>query len=242
MLCFILVRRCGNKQHLIDLTLKFAEFQRAVILCRWQTESEIHQGRLSGLISGIHSADLRHCDMGLVHDHAKIIPKEIDQRAWRFPWFTPGQMPGIILDAGTAPGLPQHLYITIRSFRNPLCLDQLVIFLKIFHPLGQLLFDIDDGLLNLFLRHYVVGCRKYGEKVNASLDLSRENIKFHDPVDLVSKKLYPDSLLKCRDRKNLQNITFHPEGSPFKIQFVSDVLNIDQFIDHLIPVLLHTGS
>ena len=242
MLCFILVRRCGNKQHLIDLTLKFAEFQRAVILCRWQTESEIHQGRLPGLVSGIHTPDLGHCDMGLVHDHQKIIPKEIDQRTRRFPWFTPGQMPGIVLNTGTEPGLPQHLNIKIRSFRNPLCLDQLVIFLKILYPLGQLLFDINNRLLYLFLRNYIVGCRKYGEKVNASLDLSRENIKFHDPVNLISEKLYPDSLLKCRDRKDLQDITFHPEGSPFKVQFVSDILDIDQFINNLIPVLLHTGS
>lgn len=35
-------------------------------------------------------------------------------------------MSGIILDAGTESGLPEHLDIEIRPLRDPLCLDQLV--------------------------------------------------------------------------------------------------------------------
>ena len=48
-----------------------------------------------------------------------------------------GQMSGIILDAGTESGLPQHLDIEIRPLRDPLCLDQLVFALEILHPLLQ---------------------------------------------------------------------------------------------------------
>ena len=40
------------------------------------------------------------------------------------------QMSGIILDAGTESGLPQHLDIKIRPLRDPLCLDQLVFALE----------------------------------------------------------------------------------------------------------------
>ena len=37
-----------------------------------------------------------------------------------------GQMSGIVLDAGTESGLPEHLDIKIRPLCDPLCLQQLV--------------------------------------------------------------------------------------------------------------------
>ena len=39
-------------------------------------------------------------------------------------------MSGIVLDTGTETGLPEHLNIEIRPFRNPLGLDQLVFALE----------------------------------------------------------------------------------------------------------------
>ena len=58
MLFLIYIRRCGNKQHLINLALKLFKVQRTVILCRWQTETIINQRRFSRLVTRIHAAHL----------------------------------------------------------------------------------------------------------------------------------------------------------------------------------------
>ena len=51
-------------------------------------------------------------------------------------------MSGIVLDTGTETGLPEHLNIEIRPFRNPLGLDQLVFALEKLYPFLHLFFDI----------------------------------------------------------------------------------------------------
>ena len=89
--------------------------------------------------------------MRLVHDDQKIIRKKVQQRHGRCPRRESVQMSGIILDAGTESGLPEHLDIEIRPLRDPLCLDQLVFAFEKLHPLLHLFFDIVAGCLDLLL-------------------------------------------------------------------------------------------
>ena len=73
------------------------------------------------------------------------------------------------------------------------------------------------------------------------LDLAGEHINLGDAVDLIPKELHPHRRVAFLRRNNLQHIPSHPERPPVKIHVVSVVVDIDQFPDHLIPILLHAG-
>lgn len=144
--------------------------------------------------------------MGLIHDHQKIISEEVDQCIRCFSRRQPCQMPGIILDAGAKACLLQHLYIKVRPLRNPLGLQQLVMFLEPRHPLFQFFPDGHHRPVNLFLRHHIMRCRENSRKVQTGLDLSGEDIHLHDPVNLIAEKLHPDGVLEGGNRQNLQHV------------------------------------
>ena len=112
-------------------------------------------------------------------------------------------------------------------------------FLKPCYPFFQFLLNGYHRLLNLLLRHHIVGRRENGCKVQARLNLPGQNIHLHDPVDLITEKFHPDGVLKGGHRQNLQHVSPHPEGSPLKIQFISYILNVNQSAHDLIPVDLH---
>ena len=77
---FLVLRRCcRNKHHLIDIGFKFREVKRPVVQRGRQTESIIHQRRLSCAVAVIHTADLRDRHMRLIDDDQKIILKEVHQ-------------------------------------------------------------------------------------------------------------------------------------------------------------------
>ena len=99
-LMFCLIRpRCGrDKKHTGNMFLKLIKIQRPVILCRWQTESVIHQCPLAGLIPMVHRPHLRYGHMGLIYNDQEILRKVVHQGIGRLSWSQPGQVPGIILD------------------------------------------------------------------------------------------------------------------------------------------------
>ena len=69
-------------------------------------------------------------------------------------------MSGIVLDAGAESCLLQHLDIKIGPLRNPLRFQELVMFLKPCYPFFQFLLNGYHRLLNLLLRHHIVGRRE----------------------------------------------------------------------------------
>ena len=76
--------------------------------------------------------------MGLIYHDDKIIGKVVDQRVGRLPRCKPGQMAGVVLDAGTESGLLEHLDIKICALCNPLCFQQLILALEFLNALLQL--------------------------------------------------------------------------------------------------------
>ena len=221
------------------MLFKFGKIQRTVIQSRWQPEAIIYQCLLTASVSCIHSSHLRNRNVGLVHNHQKIIPEEINQGIRCLARLQSRQMAGIIFNSGTETGLFEHLHIKIRPLCNTLRLQQLIILLKPGHPLVQFLLNCGNCPFNLFLRHHIMRSRKNSCKVKLRLNLTGKNIHLHNPVNLVPEKLNPKRILKRRHRNNLQYITPHTEASPLKIHLISYILNINQAAHHLIPVDNH---
>ena len=235
-------RGCGHEHHLIDMGLKLLKIQWAVIQGRRQAESIIHQCLLSRPVTEIHAADLRKRDMGLVHDDQEIIREIVEQRTRRLSRCRSHKMTGIVLDSRTEACLSHHLHIKICPFRDSLCLQKLVLTLK----KGYLFFHFRKDIFrcphHLFFRYNIVGRREDRHMFQLRFHLSGQRLDLHDPVHLVPEELDPVRLASRISRKYFQHITSYPEASALEIHLISRVLDIDQLMDHLIPVLLHSGT
>ena len=68
------------------------------------------------------------------------------------PGARPGQMPGIVLDAGTEARLLHHLDIKIGPLRDSLSLQKLILALEITNLLFQFFLDVNGCFFDLFHR------------------------------------------------------------------------------------------
>ena len=75
-----------------------------------------------------------------------------------------------------------------------------------------------------------------------TFDLSCQNIYLCNPVNLISKKLHAYRRIGIVCRKNLQNISMYPERTTLEVHLIACILHVDQPLDHIIPVNLHTRT
>ena len=68
MVIFIFSRCRRYKHYLVKLVLEFIKAQWTVILGRRKSEAVIHQCLFTALITGIHTANLGNCLMGLIYN------------------------------------------------------------------------------------------------------------------------------------------------------------------------------
>ena len=154
---FLILSRCRrHEQYLINLTFKFFETEWTVIQRRRQPKSIVHQRSLSGLISVVHTANLRNCLMRLVNHHNKIVREIINQSIGRLPRRKPCQMSGVVLDSGTKTCLFHHFQIKIGPFADSLCLEKFVFAFKIRHLFFHFFFNGLGGLQDTFHRHNIM--------------------------------------------------------------------------------------
>ena len=67
-----------------------------------------------------------------------------------------------------------------------------------------------------------------------------ENINLCNTVNFITKKLHPHCRICIICRIDFHHVPSHPEGSTVKVSFIPVILNINQFSDDFIPVLLHS--
>ena len=226
---FLILSRCRrHEQYLIDLTFKFFKTKRTVIQRRRQPKSIVHQRSLSGLISVVHTANLRNCLMRLVNHHNKIVREIINQSIGRLPRRKPRQMSGVVLDPGTKTCLSHHFYIKIRSLRNSLGFQKFIFTFEIFHLFFQFNLNIFNCFFHTLLRYNVMGCRKYCNMIQRIFNLSGKHVYLRNPVNLISEKFNSDSCIATVCRYNFYCISAHPECSPLEIHIISVILNIYQ--------------
>ena len=243
LMLLLIIGRCRRyEHHLVYMCFEFFEIEGSVVQCRGQTEAIVYQCLFSRTVSCIHAADLRNRHMRLVHDDQKIIREKVQQRHGRRSRRKSVQMSGIILDAGTESGLPEHLDIKIRPLRDPLCLDQLVFALEKLHPLLHLFFNIVAGCLDLLLRDYVMRCREDCYMVQLCVDFPCQRLHLGDPVNLISEKFDADQIVSALCRVHFHYISPDTESCTLDIHIITVVLNVDQLPEHFIPVLHHSGA
>ena len=180
--------------------------------------------------------------MGLVHNYQEIFREVVNQCTGRFPGQASGQMSGIILNARTKSGLTHHLHIKVGPFRYALGLQKLILTLKECDTLLQLCQNILCSFHHLLLRHHIMGCRENSHMAQLGFGFIGQRINLRYPVHLIPKKFYPVGHTVGVRRVNIQYIPPHPEGSTLKIHIIPVILNINELVNDLVPVLNHTGS
>ena len=137
----IVARRGRNIDELGDPRLKLIETKRAVIECRRQTKTMLHQRHLTRAVTFVHAADLRHRYMALVDDAEHVLRKVIDQGKRRLARFSTVQMTRVVLDTVTKTHGLEHLEIIIGALLQALRLEQLISRLELGHTLLALFTD-----------------------------------------------------------------------------------------------------
>ena len=176
--------------------------------------------------------------MRLIDDHQEIIRKIVQKRTGRLPGSRSCQMAGIVLDSRAEPSFPHHFHVKIRPFRNPLRLQKLILALK----------KATCSFISARIS------RRQSSSFPSAPHNGRPEKSPHAPAALSPRRSAHQSARsdlphrrKTQSGKprfqNTREIPLKhlpaPETSPLKIHLVSCILNIDQLMDHFIPVLLH---
>ena len=151
-------------------------------------------------------------------------------------------MPRIVLNAGAEACLKHHLNIKARSLLDTLCLQELILALKVRYSLLHLLPDISRRLNHLLARHNIVRSREYCHMRKLRLLLTGKHIYLREPVYLIPEELNPYSPVRGCRREYLKHISSYPEGASLKIHVISGILIVDKLPYNLVPVLLHTRT
>ena len=151
-------------------------------------------------------------------------------------------MSGVVLDAGTYSGFPNHFHIKVGSFGNTLGLQKLFFALKIGHPLVQLFQNVFAGNLHFLHRNNVGGGREHHAVLKLCLALPGEGINQLDFLDFVSEKLDTVGLLSFGRGENVYDVPLYPEGSTAKIHIVSVVLDFHQVFNQFISITHLSGT
>ena len=70
--------------------------------------------------------------------------------------------------------------------------------------------------------------------------LAGQGIESRDAVNLITEEFHTDCLVAGLRREDFQDIAAYAERSPLKLHLRAVILVPDQFMDHLVPVLLHS--
>ena len=176
--------------------------------------------------------------MGLVHDNQIILREIIHQSVWWHARRESGKVAGIVLNTGTKACFTKHLNIKRSTLTNALRLNIFFLTLKELNLFLCFRLNLLNRSIHFFLVHNIMGRRENHNMLQAALNLAGQYIDLCNPV----KKFYANCRIIRRNRKNLHNITTHPEGASLKIHVISCILDVNQTPEHIIAVLLHPRS
>src|SRR5271166_954727 len=99
-------------------------------------------------------------------------------------------MTGVVLDAGTEPGLSQHLDIEVGPLSETGSLQELTFRLQLLESESQLFFDSDNGMTQALLGGDPVFGRVDIEPATLAQYLTGQRINLHHALDLVAKEFH----------------------------------------------------
>ena len=136
-------------------------------------------------------------------------------------------MPRVVLDPGTAAGLPHHLHVEQRPLSQALRLEQLPLALEPGDPLVELFTDAIERPQQLLPGRHVVRRREHLEGLDVTDDLAGQWIDLDDALNVVAIELDPSCNLIVRGL-HVDGVATNPKARPTEIDVVALVLEVGQ--------------
>ena len=174
--------------------------------------------------------------MTLIYDNQEIFGKIVNQGIRRLSGFGKIQMPRIVLDTGTDPRLPNHLYIKVRSFRNSLGFEIFFFFFEVLHALIEFGKNILAGETQLIHGNDIRTCREDHAVLQLLGCFSAKDINQLNFLDFIPEEDDTYSLLSFGSGEDIYRVSFDTKTAPSKVAIVSTVLNFDEIAKECIPV------
>ena len=175
--------------------------------------------------------------MALVDDEQPVRREVVEQGPRPAAGLAPGEVPGVVLDAGAVAELAHHLEVEDGALAEPGGLEDPALGLHLGGPLLHLGLDVDERLLELVAGRHEVGRRVDVEVVALGDQLAGQRVDLGDPLDLVAEELDPDDPI-VRGRHELEGVAADPEPGPLERLVVALVLEVDEVAqDGVAPVL-----
>ena len=147
-------------------------------------------------------------------------------------------MTGIILDTRAITHFLYHFQIIVGALFNALGFNELVMLLEKLDLLLHLCPDGAHGNLQIFLWGYIMRCGENHGMNALAKNFSRQHIKFHNAINLVTKHLNAHPAVIVSSRKNLHHITTNPKMATLQHHIIAVILHIYQPSQNIISVYL----
>ena len=137
--------------HLMRHLLELLKAQGPVVKGGRQSEPVFHQIGLSGSVTSVHRPNLRHTHMTLVYHHQIVVGEEVQQTVRSFSCLSAVKVARIVLNARAVAQFLDHLHVIFHAFLDALRLDGVAHFLEESHLFHQVILNVPDGDVRLFL-------------------------------------------------------------------------------------------
>jgi len=172
-----------------------------------------------------------------VDEHEEVRREVVEERPGAAARGPPGEVAGIVLDAGAGAGLTEHLEVEVRPLEEALRLEEPPAIVQLLHPDSELGLDVRDRLEQLLPGRHEVARGIDVDPVALGEDLAGERIELGDPLDGVAEELDPDGKIFV-GRMDLQRVTTDPELPPDEV--LPRPLALDE--PHRDRAVIHRGA
>ena len=235
----IVTWRGGEVYGLAHALQEFRPFQRTIIHCGGQSEAVLDQRALTGGVTLIHGADLRHGDMRFVNDQQEVIREKVKQCVRRSTGGTTVEMTRIVLDAGTDTHLGEHFQIIGGTHVEALGFQLLALLAQLGQTLVKFLANGFQGPFHAFGTGHIMRGRENVNLVFLIDFVSGQRMERGNAVDLVTKEFDTHRQFLV-DRDDFDGVAPHAERTAGEGDVVAFVLHGNKLTQQVITVDLLT--
>ena len=139
-------------------------------------------------------------------------------------------MPRVVLDTVAVSQDPNHLEVVKRALLDALGLEQLAHAAKVLDPLPQLLFDGDNGPLDVARARDVVLGRVHHRRFEFGGHVARNRVVKHDALEFLAPQLEPHGGFVVGG-PDFDDVAFGPEPSGQNFHVVAVVLQLNEAVN-----------
>ena len=234
---FVVCRRSGDVDGLIEHLLELLEAQRTVVECSREAEAVLHEVLLAGAVAAVHRPYLRHGDVALVNEHEEVGREEVEETVGPLAGLTSVEIARVVLDAGAVAQFLYHLQVVLHALLDACRLEVLADGLEVVYLRHEVvLYHAHGGLLLLFGGDEEVG-GVYLVLHESRRAFQRHGVQLLDGVYLVVPERHAQyRLAVCYG--NVHRVALNAKFPSLHLRIVAHVLDVHEFAQEVIAVYL----